>query len=75
VRGAVVVGLVLRLMHFPPLTTLQIEQRIHLLAGKKMIVAVVIIMVLLLVLVATKPFGIGKLEGEPDAYTRDPFRG
>ena len=34
----------------------------------------VIIMVLLLVLVAMKPFGIGKLRGEPDAYTRDPIR-
>ena len=40
-----------------------------------MIVAVVIIMVWLLVLVATKPFSIGKLKGEPDAYTRDPIRG
>ena len=74
-RGAVLFGLVLRLMHFPPATTHQIEQRIYLLAGKKMIVAEVIIMVWLLILVATKPFSIGKLKGEPDAYTRDPFRG
>ena len=74
-RGAVFVGLVLRLMHFPPATTLQIEQHIYLLAGKKLIVAVVIIMVWLLVLVATKPFSIGMLKGEPDAYTRDPIRG
>ena len=74
-RGAAFVGLVLRLLHFPPATTLQIEQHIYLLAGKKMIVAVVIIMVWLLVLVATTPFGIGKLKGEPGAYTRDPIRG
>ena len=74
-RGAVLFGLVLRLMHIPPATTLKIEQHIYLLAGMKMIVAMVIIMVLVLVLVATKPFGIGKLKGEPGAYTRDPIRG
>ena len=52
-------------MHFPPATTLKIEQHIYILAGEKITVAVVIIMVLLLILVATKPFSVGKLKGEP----------
>ena len=64
-RGAVLFGLVLRMMHFPPATTLQIEQHIYILAGEKMIVAAVIIMVRLLILVAAKPFSVGKLKGEP----------